>query len=208
MTFAELPQEKQNRIINAACEIFARHGYKKASMNDIAETAGVSKSVLFKYFATKQNLYQMVFHLASAKITAADDSALASSGTNADLFMMMRLSGQARLSLFKEFPWIYKFAYTAAFDADDFVRGLVMQQMDAYRQHQKENSASPTGLDAAYQNLRADIEPAQARQIIFWTMQGFLEDRLYQNNIDPDKLVSDFEAWVDVLEVLFRKSKT
>ncbi len=72
MAFEKLEKEKQNKIINAACEVFARHGYKKGSMKDIAEMAGISKSVLFKYFSTKQNLYVRVFRLASDSISEAD----------------------------------------------------------------------------------------------------------------------------------------
>lgn len=55
--FKELTEEKQQPIIEAALKCFGKHGYKKASMNDIAQDSGVSKPMLFHYFGTKKDLY-------------------------------------------------------------------------------------------------------------------------------------------------------
>ncbi len=205
MTFENLEKEKQDKIINAACEVFARHGYKKASMKDIAGTAGMSKSVLFKYFSTKQNLYRMVFRLASDRIEAADAAARAGGEGTSDMFSLMRRSAKIRLSLFKEYPWIYKFSYTAAFDGDPFVRELVRQELEHYRQ----SNAGERQMDrpAAFQGLREGISPAVARQIIFWISHGYLEDRLYAEDIDPDRLEQGFEQWIDILEILLKDSQ-
>ena len=47
--FFALPEEKRQRILNAALEAFAKHEYKKASTDDIAAKAGISKGLLFYY---------------------------------------------------------------------------------------------------------------------------------------------------------------
>jgi TetR/AcrR family transcriptional regulator len=206
MTFERLEKEKQNKILNAACEVFGRHGYKKASMKDIAKTAGVSKSVLFKYFTTKQNLYVTVFKLASERIKAADNMARAENP--ADMFLLMRRSARIRLSLFKEYPWIYKFSYTAAFDGDPFVRKLVKKELAAYRRAvKKDGQAKGRRETDDFTGLREDISPAIARQIIFWISQGYLEDRMYREDTDPDGLERGFEEWIDVLETLLKDNK-
>ena len=136
MSFEKLEKEKQNKIINAACEVFARHGYRKASMKDIAALSGISKSVLFKYFSTKQNLYRRIFRLASDSIREADHLARLEAADDEDMFSLMRRSAKTRLALFKEFPWVYKFSYTAAFDPDPFVKDLVKQELENYRRSQ------------------------------------------------------------------------
>ena len=41
--FFELPKEKQDRFINAALQIFAKNGYKKASTDEIVKAAGISR---------------------------------------------------------------------------------------------------------------------------------------------------------------------
>ena len=48
--FLALSNEKQDTIRNAALACFAKHGYEKASINDIAVAAGISKASIFQYF--------------------------------------------------------------------------------------------------------------------------------------------------------------
>lgn len=52
--FYQLESQKQMDIINAGIEYFARFEYKKASTEDIAKSAGISKSLLFHYFKNKE----------------------------------------------------------------------------------------------------------------------------------------------------------
>lgn len=59
--FYDLPQEKQDRILNAALEVFAKNPYKKAPTSEIAAKAGISKSLLFHYFKNKKELYLFLF---------------------------------------------------------------------------------------------------------------------------------------------------
>lgn len=46
------------RILNAATEAFAGHGYAKAGIRDIAASAGVAPSLLVRYFGTKAALFE------------------------------------------------------------------------------------------------------------------------------------------------------
>ena len=57
--FLALSEEKQTAVRNAALSCFAKHGYDKASINDIAIAAGISKASMFQYFGSKQALYQL-----------------------------------------------------------------------------------------------------------------------------------------------------
>ena len=59
--FFNIPLEKQNKIINSALAEFAKNGYTKTSINDIAKSADVSKASLFYYFNTKKELYLYLY---------------------------------------------------------------------------------------------------------------------------------------------------
>lgn len=48
------------KILEAARKLFIAHGFDGTSMNDIAKTANVTKSLLYHYFATKQELWMRV----------------------------------------------------------------------------------------------------------------------------------------------------
>ena len=55
--FFKLRADKQEHIINAALSVFGRNGYKKGSIADIAEEAGIAKGMVSYYFGSKKNLY-------------------------------------------------------------------------------------------------------------------------------------------------------
>jgi AcrR family transcriptional regulator len=46
------------RILSAAFEAFARHGYARTGIREIAQEAGVASSLLVRYFGTKANLFR------------------------------------------------------------------------------------------------------------------------------------------------------
>jgi AcrR family transcriptional regulator len=60
-TFSNLPPEKQEKIVAAAVREFARHGYKKASINTIVREAGIAKGSLYQYFRNKEVLFVFIF---------------------------------------------------------------------------------------------------------------------------------------------------
>jgi AcrR family transcriptional regulator len=52
----EYKEHAKKRIIEAANAEFARNGYRKTTMSDIAKTLGVSKGAVYQYFASKEAL--------------------------------------------------------------------------------------------------------------------------------------------------------
>lgn len=185
---------RQERVINAAWEVFARFGYKKASMQDIAEAADVSKSVLFKYYQTKENLYRTVFRLAADEIAQADAEAKTGRIAGETVFSAMRRTVNARMLLFARAPYVYSFSYTAAYDADPLARELVEEAFV--------RAGVGNGDDAAYLGLRSDLPPKQAKQMIFWISQGFLGDQLARGMAEPQTLRQEYTTWIDLMERL------
>ncbi|MCB9755632.1 MAG: TetR/AcrR family transcriptional regulator [Myxococcales bacterium] len=55
--FDQLPAPKRRRILDAAAEEFAQHGFDGASYNRIIRAAGVSKGAMYYYFDDKQDLF-------------------------------------------------------------------------------------------------------------------------------------------------------
>jgi AcrR family transcriptional regulator len=49
--------EREDEMLQAAGDAFARYGFHDASMDEIAEAAGISKPMLYNYFGSKQGLY-------------------------------------------------------------------------------------------------------------------------------------------------------
>ncbi|HEX2134714.1 MAG TPA: TetR/AcrR family transcriptional regulator [Microvirga sp.] len=69
--------EKRRAILDRSAELFAAHGYDRASMNRIAEACGFTKANLYHYYRDKEELLFDVirFHLEELLegVEAADD---------------------------------------------------------------------------------------------------------------------------------------
>ena len=53
-----MPRERrEQQILDVAGAVFAGSGYHSASMDEIADSAGVSKPMLYTYFGSKEGLY-------------------------------------------------------------------------------------------------------------------------------------------------------
>ncbi len=55
--FNKLPEEKRERILEAAAKEFVAHSYEGASLNQILAEAGISKGAAYYYFDDKADLY-------------------------------------------------------------------------------------------------------------------------------------------------------
>ena len=62
-TFANISDEKQRAVINAAFKEFSAFGYREASTNRLVKSLGISKGSLFKYFDGKLDLYEHLLSL-------------------------------------------------------------------------------------------------------------------------------------------------
>lgn len=51
---------RQNRILDAAVELFTRYGFDKTSVSEIAAAAGVSKGAIYLHFESKDDLLEQL----------------------------------------------------------------------------------------------------------------------------------------------------
>jgi AcrR family transcriptional regulator len=66
--FANLDPAKRNEILRVATEEFTAHGFENASLNRIVVRSGISKGVLYYYFADKDDLYRTMLDAYSEKL--------------------------------------------------------------------------------------------------------------------------------------------
>ncbi|MFH8339060.1 TetR/AcrR family transcriptional regulator [Streptomyces sp. AM6-12] len=63
--------ERERQMLDAAVRIIARHGYTAASMDEIAELAGVSKPLVYLYLHSKDDLFTACIRREAAALTRA-----------------------------------------------------------------------------------------------------------------------------------------
>ncbi len=69
---AERSDARHAGVLEAAAVVFARYGFRKASMDEVARAAGVSRQGLYLQFANKQELFRRALeHSLNSQLTAA-----------------------------------------------------------------------------------------------------------------------------------------
>jgi len=67
-------------MLDAAVRVFSRLGYHAASVDEIAEAAGISKPMVYAYLGTKEELFTACLHREGARLAEAIASAAISGG--------------------------------------------------------------------------------------------------------------------------------
>lgn len=128
--FFSLPEEKQRKIINAGFRVFSQNSYKKSPMNEIADCAGISKSLLFHYFHNKRELYLFLWDKA-CKITVEYLNKYGCYEPN-DFFDMMERGMRAKIHMMKKYRSMTSFVVRAFYEKDPAVNSAIH---DSYRDY-------------------------------------------------------------------------
>lgn len=51
-------EEHRSQIIDAAIWVFANNGFSGSPIKEVAELAGISETLIYQHFATKEDLYR------------------------------------------------------------------------------------------------------------------------------------------------------
>jgi AcrR family transcriptional regulator len=80
MSVEEVTSGRREQVLDAALTTFARFGYRKTSMEDVARAADISRPGLYFLFTSKQNLFRAAVVQALEQDVAAARDALADAG--------------------------------------------------------------------------------------------------------------------------------
>jgi AcrR family transcriptional regulator len=75
--------QRRAQLLEAASYVFTSKGYHAAAMDDIAESAGVSKPVLYQHFPSKLDLYLALLDASCERLIEVVEDALDSTDDNA-----------------------------------------------------------------------------------------------------------------------------
>jgi AcrR family transcriptional regulator len=60
--------ERRQQLLKVGAELFARHPYDELSMRKIAQAAGISHPLLYRYFPSKQSFFRAALEQAAAEL--------------------------------------------------------------------------------------------------------------------------------------------
>jgi AcrR family transcriptional regulator len=92
---------KQQAILDAATEVFAKVGFQNTDVQVIAERAGVGKGTVYRYFGSKEDLFLAAADAGMRKLSKRMHQAVEGARSTVDLFWR---AGLAYAEFFQEHP--------------------------------------------------------------------------------------------------------
>ncbi|MER7077322.1 TetR/AcrR family transcriptional regulator [Saccharopolyspora kobensis] len=65
-----MPDERRGELLDIGAQLFASHPYDEVRMEQVAELAGVSRANLYRYFASKRDLFAAIYRRAADELLA------------------------------------------------------------------------------------------------------------------------------------------
>lgn len=101
----DTPDKKKTRIMDAALRVFARDGYHRATVDAIAELAGVGKGSVYRHFKSKEDLLKSLLIESSAEILDFVNHILS---IDMDLVEQIQVVVQAWVEFIADNPELYR----------------------------------------------------------------------------------------------------
>lgn len=136
--FFSLPEEKQQKILNAGFRVFSQNSYRKSPMNEIAACAGISKSLLFHYFHNKKELYLFLWDRACAITMEYLDKYGCYEPD--DLFEMMERGMRAKIHMMKKYRNMTAFVIKAFYEKEPEVNKAIHDCYISYFEKKAQNA--------------------------------------------------------------------
>ncbi|MDD7194257.1 MAG: TetR/AcrR family transcriptional regulator [Clostridiaceae bacterium] len=194
--FFALPKEKQQAIINAGYKVFSKNSYKKSPVSEIADAAGISKSLLFHYFRNKLELYIFLWDKC-AEITLEYLTEF-NCYEQKDLFESMYRGMQAKLRLMKEYPDMGSFVLKAFYEKEPEVCSAVQESYKRYFNLK----ANRTLINLDPEQFIPGLDIKMMYKDMYWACEGYLWETTQRGEFDVEKLEKDFiqiiEFWKSI----------
>jgi len=197
--FLALSEAKQTKIRNAALACFAKHGYEKASIHDIAAAAGVSKASIFQYFGTKQALYEYLFHYCSAQMRQAYD--LGVLDANADFFDRVWAASVMKVENLKRSPYVAAFITSVATEHAPEMKKFLAPAMEEGKRY--------TEALVLHEEDRVKFKRPEDAKLVF-QMLLLLGEGLgsrFEQGIDYESMLAEFASILRMLKYNFYKEE-
>ena len=170
-------------------------------MSEIADAAGISKSLLFHYFHNKKELYLFLWEKC-AQITM---NYLKKYGCyeQKDLFDIMYRGLQAKVHLMKQYPSLSAFAVKAYYEKDPAVCQDVQKSLKQHAAYK----TNATLLKLNPEQFVPGLDLQMMYQDMYWASVGYIWEKLQQDELDVDQMEQDFIRMIDFWKKIYLRKE-
>lgn len=206
--FLALGPEKQQRIRIAALREFGRYGYRKTSTEQVAQSAGIAKGMVFHYFGSKRGLFEYLATYACAAVRGWFGGLEEEIG-GLDYIEQYRKLTQIKLRAYLEQPYLFEFLTIL------YTQPESMQVSEKARADFEETMLLRTSAQAAIDQaentalFREDIDAGKIKRYVSYLLDGYAQHLLAVlggrplAELDLDGYWQEFDEMLDDLKRLF-----
>ena len=199
--FYDLPIEKQNTIIHAGYRVFSQNSYRKSPMQEIADEAGISKSLLFHYFGNKKELYLFLWDYACQ--FAIERMTEAGCYEETDFFKMLYKGMTTKMEILRQNPHLAAFILKAYFETNPEVHDDIRASYSHYFALKGELSLR----NLSREQLVPGVDVKEIFQHIYWAAEGYLLEKLRNGKLEPARLERDFMGMIRFWKKIYGKEE-
>ena len=195
--FFDLKKDKQDRIINAALQVFALNGYRHASTDDIVKLASISKGLLFHYFESKLGLYVFLYEYSSRFMLLEFSREIKE--TDNDLFLLMKKMETGRMRVLKMYPYMRRFLDMAEKEEWQVAGDAVAEAHKNY-----EDKIRNYLGQADYSALSPKASREKVIKCVEYTLKGLTEDFSSRADFKPENLETEIDSYLQMFAAVFQ----
>lgn len=199
--FFSLPKEKQQAIINAGYRVFSQNCYKNSPMSEIADAAGISKSLLFHYFHNKKELYMFLWDKC-AQITIEYLTKYDCYGQK-DLFESMERGMRAKMEIIRLYPDMANFTIKAFYEKDENISSAIQESYHKYFNEKADKSLLNMNPEQFVPGL--DIE--MMYRDMFLASEGYIWEMVQRGNIDMKEMEKGFTKLMNFWKSIYLRKE-
>lgn len=201
--FFSLPEEKQQAIINAGYRVFSQNSYKNSPMSEIAEAAGISKSLLFHYFHNKKELYMFLWDkCAKMTIELLTEYECYS---QRELFESMERGMRVKMEIIRQYPDMGNFTIKAFYEKDPVISAAIQESYHRYFNFK----ADKARLNFDPEQFIPGLDIPMMYQEMYWASEGYIWEMVQSGNVDIGQMEKVFSRLMEFWKSIYlRKQDT
>lgn len=199
--FFSLPAEKQQAIINAGYRVFSQNSYKNSPMSEIADSAGISKSLLFHYFRNKKELYMFLWdkcaEITIKYLTEYDCC------EQKNLFDSMERGMRAKMEIIRLYPDMASFTIKAFYEKDAEISAAVQESYHKYFNLKADKRL----LNMDPEQFIPGLDIPMMYRDMYWASEGFIWEMVRRGNIDMQKMEKGFKELMNFWKSIYLRKE-
>ena len=170
-------------------------------MSEIAEAAGISKSLLFHYFHNKKELYLFLWEKCAAVtiefLTRHDCY------SQRDLFESMKRGMRAKMEIIRQYPDMAGFTIKAFYETDREINAAIQE---SYHRHFN-LKADRARLNFDPEQFIPGLDIPMMYRDMYWASEGYLWEMVQRGNVDTEQMEKDFTKLMDFWKSVYLRKR-